>query len=85
MIGLIGGRSCRTCEHRFVQSQVILCLRYPPTLLLVPMKQPNGEIQPGAQSFYPQVNPDMPCGEYRRNEEYAALEIAAQTQGMARQ
>lgn len=76
-VPIIGGKTCRSCEHRRLESQVVFCYRFPPHVVVVPMPGPNGQVVPGFQSAYPQVNPILTCGEYRRKEEFARDEIRA--------
>jgi hypothetical protein len=83
---IIGGKTCRSCEHRYVLNGVVFCHRYPPVVLLVPMPGSNGQLQPGYQSAFPAVDPSMPCGEYKRSEAFARDEVSgAATDGMVRQ
>lgn len=76
MSRLIGGRSCRSCEHSRLEGSVTFCLRFPPQVTSVALPMPNG--QPGVRtdSTYPFVNPDWPCGEYRRSEARAMDEVS---------
>ena len=53
--------------------------------MAVPMRTPEGQSGIGFQSAYPIVNPELPCGEYRRSEVNAAEEVSGATQGMVRQ
>jgi hypothetical protein len=82
---IIGGKSCRSCMHRRMAGQETFCYRYPPTVLLVPMPGPKGQVAPGFQSAYPAVNPDMPCGEYARSEVFASEEVQTSVLGETRQ
>lgn len=85
-MNIIGGKTCRSCEFKLVVAQNIFCRRYPPTTLIVPQSMPDGKIVPSVQSAFPPVNPDNPCGEYRRNDLYAADELkTAANDGMLRQ
>lgn len=77
MSRIIGGRSCRSCEHSRMLDATGAphCLRFPPQVfaLLVPTPQgPSMQIN----SVYPTVNPDLPCGEYRRSEAKAMDEVS---------
>jgi hypothetical protein len=76
MSPIIGGRSCRSCQHRRISGQEIFCYRYPPTTHVVPVPGRDGKPTFGFQSVYPAVNPDAPCGEYLRSEVFAAEEAA---------
>ena len=77
MSRLIGGRSCRSCEHsRQVNSKgPPHCLRFPPQVFALLVPTPTGS---GVQvsAAYPTVNPDLPCGEYRRSEARAMDEVS---------
>jgi hypothetical protein len=42
--------------------QVTFCTRFPPQVAFVPGDARN---MPGLQALYPQVQPDIPCGEWR--------------------
>lgn len=75
---IIGGRSCRSCEHSRqidVAPSPPHCLRFPPQVFAVLVPTPKG---PSLQisSTYPTVNPEMPCGEYRRSEAKAMDEVS---------
>jgi hypothetical protein len=87
MTTLIGAKSCRSCEHRLKapgqQNGLIMCRRYPPTPLAVQVVTEHGP-QWAVNAFYPQVNPDWPCGEYSRSALNAAEELAEHT-GMTTQ
>ena len=88
MTAIIGGRGCGSCEHRLRVGAMIVCRRYPPQMMVIPMQQPNGQVVPGLQSNFPVVSADMICGEYRRSELHAAEEVgaaASDVTGMARQ
>ncbi len=83
---IIGGKTCRSCEYRRVANGVVFCHRFPPQVMIVPMRDSAGAVSPGFQSVYPAVDPAMPCGEYRRSETFANEEVAgAATDGMMRQ
>lgn len=85
---LIGGKTCRSCEHRHTQGSTVFCRRYPPQVMIVPVKDERGIATFGFQSAYPAVDPTMPCGEYRRSDLFAREEVeasAAATNGMMRQ
>lgn len=83
---IIGGKTCRSCEYRYILNGTVFCHRFPPQVLLVPMPGPNGQMQPGFQSAFPAVDPSMICGEYRRSEAMANEEVStAATNGMVRQ
>ena len=85
MVGLIGAKSCRSCEWRLKTPQapqVLMCRRNPPQVVVMPIPDPRANGQWGVNGFYPQVNPDWPCGEYRRNEANAAEEVAEAGRGM---
>lgn len=74
---IIGGRSCRTCEFSRQENSVVFCLRYPPQVTAVVLPAPNGQgVGVRVDSNYPPVNPDWPCGEYRRSEARAMDEIS---------
>ena len=78
MSGLIGAKSCRSCEYRLKVAQqpgVLMCRRYPPTVVTMPIPDPRANGQWGVNGFYPQVNPDWPCGEYVRNAQNVAEEL----------
>ena len=85
MQNLIGGKSCRSCEFRLKLHTKLHCRRYPP--------QNIGGLAPGERgqpvtlfvSSYPETNPDLPCGEYRRSELHAAEELRDAGQGMIAQ
>ena len=82
MMSLIGAKSCRSCEHRWIAKQpggpeVMMCRRYPPTVVVMPIPDPRANGAWGVNGFYPQINPDWPCGEYKRHEGHALEEIAA--------
>ena len=78
MVSLIGAKSCRSCEFRWVANpQVTMCRRYPPTVVVMPIPDPAARGQWGVNGFYPQVNPDWPCGEYKRSEAHALEEVTA--------
>lgn len=81
---IIGGKSCRSCMHRRMAGQETFCYRYPPTVLLVPMPGPKGQVTPGFQSAYPVVDPDMPCGEYSRSEAFMPGEVRTPVLGETR-
>lgn len=59
-------RNCRQC--RYARSdlvpgqQVLFCTRFPPQVVFVPGDMRN---MPGINAMYPQVQPDIPCGEWR--------------------
>jgi hypothetical protein len=79
---LLGAKSCRSCEHHFkLPSSLIVCKRYPPQLVFVAVPGPMGEPQWITNSFFPPVNPDIPCGEYKRNELFAAEELQVAQHG----
>lgn len=76
---LIGGATCSSCSHRFRQdARIILCRRYPPQIVMVPLPGPANQVQPSVQAYFPAVAPDARCGEYQRNEGYAMQEVADQ-------
>lgn len=83
MAGIIGGRTCRTCEHRTIRKQgpqeMVFCRRYPPTCVVVMGLDQRGNPISQIQSSYPCVDPNEPCGEYRRNELFADKEVAGAT------
>jgi hypothetical protein len=85
MNAIIGGKSCRSCSHRRIAGQEIFCYRYPPVVLAVPVPGRDGKPTLGFQSVYPQVNPDMPCGEYARSEVLASEEVQTSVLGETRQ
>lgn len=72
---IIGARSCRSCEFRVKMHEKLFCRRYPP--------QNVGGLAPGPEgrpitlfiSSYPEANPEIPCGEYKRNEMNANDEL----------
>lgn len=72
---IIGSKSCRSCEFLSRKDGQMYCCRYPPTPFCV--MQPNGQggMTANIIAAYPPVNPDMPCGEYKRNEINAAEEL----------
>lgn len=79
MTSLIGGRTCRSCEYsrRLDPSPKgpLHCMRYPPQVFALAVPTPQGSsVQ--VNSTYPTVNPDLPCGEYRRSEVRAMDELA---------
>jgi hypothetical protein len=82
---LLGGRSCRSCVYRRLFDQAVFCYRYPPVVVVVPTPDGRGGVAVGFQSVYPQVNPDMPCGEYARSESLAAEEVRQSVLGETRQ
>jgi hypothetical protein len=82
MVSLIGTKSCRSCAHRVKIPQapgVLFCGRFPPQTYVIMMEHQG---QAGARatpiSSYPQVNPDLPCGEYDRSELNASEELSAE-------
>ena len=75
---LIGAKSCHSCEFNLKTPdapKVVMCRRYPPQVVTMPMPGPRGEASWGVNGFYPQVRPEWPCGEYKRNELNALEEI----------
>jgi hypothetical protein len=84
-MAIIGGRSCRSCEHRRLTGRETFCYRYPPCVVVVPMPDGRGGMAAGFQSVYPQVDPNMPCGEYARSEVNAKTEIEHAADGATRQ
>ncbi len=79
MSGLIGAKSCISCEFRLrtkEQPTILMCRRYPPQVVTMPIPDPRANGAWGVNGFYPQVNPAWPCGEYRRSEAFALEEIA---------
>src|SRR5579863_8173014 len=85
MVSLIGAKSCNSCEFKLripQQPKILMCRRYPPQVVTMPLP-PSG--QWGINGFYPQVNPEWPCGEYRRNEQYAHEELQESVQGVTQQ
>lgn len=71
---LIGAKSCRSCEHRLLKGASVFCRRYPPQTFVVPQQGPNGPVM-SPMSWYPPVNPEDPCGEYKRSEANAREEV----------
>lgn len=53
----------------------LFCLRFPPQVFAVVVPTPQG---PGVRvdATYPAVNPDMPCGEYRRSDARVMDEVS---------
>jgi hypothetical protein len=49
------------------------------------MPDGRGGMAAGFQSVYPQVDPNMPCGEYARSEVNAKTEIEHAADGATRQ
>ena len=87
MQGLIGARSCRSCEYRgkFENAPGILfCRRFPPQVYAIPGNTPQG-VQWMMNATYPTVNPDLPCGEYSRSAPFAAEELAESVKGLVAQ
>jgi hypothetical protein len=73
---LIGGKTCSSCEYRIAMNNRMFCGRYPPQIFVVPVVDPIAKATVMApQSSYPQVNPQLPCGEYKRNDAYAQKEV----------
>ena len=70
MAALIGSKTCHSCEHIMRLQNNLHCRRYPP----VPFMLINGA-EARIISSYPPVQPEMPCGEYKRNEINAAVEM----------
>ena len=74
---LIGGKSCRTCRYSHrpegASTGNMFCTRYPPQVFAVVV--PQGV--PRVNSAYPSINPDVPCGEYHRDDARAMTEVGA--------
>jgi hypothetical protein len=88
MVGLIGAKSCRNCEFRLKlpqQPAVLMCRRYPPQVVVMPIPDPRANGQWGVNGFYPHVNPDWPCGEYVRSDSGVAEELAESVKGITAQ
>ena len=89
MTKIIGAKSCRSCEYMFrpegAPKEMMMCRRYPPTVVAMPVPDPRANGAWGINGFYPQVNPDWPCGEYKRNDGKAIHELEAATAGLAAQ
>ena len=77
MSGLIGAKSCRSCEWRWKQGQMIFCRRYPPQAHAFIQGDAAGRQNVVWQASYPIVTPEIPCGEYARSELAGAEELAA--------
>lgn len=73
-VALIGGKSCRSCEHRIKMNGIMFCRRYPPQVIQVMRDTPTGP-QLAMNASYPPINPDIPCGEYERSDVNAAEEV----------
>lgn len=87
MTGLIGAKSCRSCEYRLKaqgEPDVLMCRRYPPQVIGVVIPTSSG-VQTAVNAFYPQVNPEWPCGEYVRSPANAAEELADSVKGVTAQ
>jgi hypothetical protein len=79
MSQLIGAKSCRSCEHRVKLKEIpgkMFCRRFPPQVYggVVPDATGRPALLWGAT--YPEINPDLPCGEYHRNDAHAGEEMA---------
>lgn len=74
---LIGAKSCRTCEFRHKQGNMIFCTRNPPQIYATVTVNTVHGPQPAPVASYAPVNPDIPCGEYRRSEAFATQEVLA--------
>lgn len=72
---IIGGKSCHSCEFSLALQRLTFCTRFPPQVYVAPINTPTGPV-PGLQASYPPVNPELPCGEYRRNELKAGQQIS---------
>ena len=75
MTGLIGAKSCRSCEYRLKLQGKLFCRRYPPQNIGGLVPGPEGRPMTMFMSSYPEANPDLPCGEYVRNSAHAAEEL----------
>lgn len=85
MIPLLGAKSCRSCEYHFKQpggGGVLACRRYPPAVVFIAIPGPDGAPNWITNSVFPPINPDIPCGEYKRNELMAQAELAQSTKGV---
>jgi hypothetical protein len=78
---LIGAKSCRSCEHRLLKGSSVFCRRYPPQTFVTIQSSPNGPVTT-PMSWYPPVNPDEPCGEYKRNDMNAREELGQAQAGI---
>ncbi len=76
MSQLIGSKSCRSCEWRAKLHSKLFCRRFPPQNIGGLMPGPNGQPITVFTSSYPEVNADLPCGEYKRNELHASEELS---------
>lgn len=78
MVSLIGVKSCHSCEFKLhmpnTPREALFCRRYPPTLMTSVIQTPQGP-QVATNGSYAPVNPEYPCGEYKRNEAYARDEL----------
>jgi hypothetical protein len=77
---IIGGRTCRTCEHSHEirppgGPPQVFCTRFPPQVFALAIPGPRGGSQVNVNATYPLVNPEIPCGEYRRSEVKAMAEV----------
>lgn len=80
---IIGGRSCRSCQYVHKFNNVLYCTFDPPQVFVLPLRDAaqnvvvdrQGMAVMSPQSTYPQVNPAIPCGQYKRSEANAATEI----------
>ncbi len=72
---LIGSKSCRSCEWRLKMHGKLFCRLNPPQNIGGVVPGPRGEPVTVFVSSYPEVNADVPCGQYQRNHEYANEEM----------
>ena len=85
MSQLIGSKSCRSCEWRAKLNGKLFCRRFPPQNVGGLMQGPNSQPVTLFTSSYPEVNADLPCGEYQRNELHASEELSVAASGLTAQ
>ena len=58
--------TCKECKHAFKAPDGLHCRRYPPQgqMIIEPAKMIGGAPTKTSVSFYPNINPEMTCGEY---------------------
>lgn len=65
MNAIIRPDTCRTCAHKFVEGNGLICRRHPPVVQALIANTQSGPKMAGTVTMFPKVEKEWTCGEHR--------------------